>query len=142
MDIFTDPADVLARYDSMQEFTHKFISHPQRRKYLAATYVCHHRRQCVLMYVYDTPQGIIVHHPTHKPSPRRNLERSSAEGRAVNTLDGERRWKQRAYFLEHAEKFNPFAIVDCHHVDQGRLSYAEVRAAATRRAGRITLTPS
>lgn len=140
MDIFTDPADVLARYDSMQEFTRKFISHPQRRRYLAATYVCHHRRQCVLMYVYDTPQGIIVHHPTHKPSPRRNLERSSAEGRAANTLDGDRRWKERAYFLEHSERFSSFAMVDCHHVDQGTVSFVDVRRDTTRRAGRVPVS--
>ncbi|MFQ6483773.1 hypothetical protein [Brachybacterium epidermidis] len=66
-------------------------------KHRAVAFRC--RKGCSMLEVYPTPRGVIVYRPRYRLSPTRNAEQSSAEGRAANTEDGDRRWKAHAGFL-------------------------------------------
>lgn len=84
-----------------------------RKKTLALVYRCHNRERCTLAEIYPSPQGVLVHLPPYKRSPERNAETSNAEGREVNTLDGDRRWKGNSFFIEYALNLT----LNCDHVD-------------------------
>lgn len=60
------------------------------------TYRCA-ERGCLLLDVVQLPEpvGRLFYQPAYKLSPVRNEESSSPEGRARNTVDGDRRWKPR-----------------------------------------------
>lgn len=50
-------------------------------------------KRCLLLLVWDAPEGTLVYRPAYTLSRRLNADTSTAEGRAANTADGERRWK-------------------------------------------------
>lgn len=83
-----------------------------RKKARTLVYRCPNRKRCALAEVYASPAGVLIHHPTYKLSPDLNEQESSADGRAVNTTDGDRRWKVRTYFLEAAANLT----LNCDHV--------------------------
>lgn len=84
-----------------------------RKKTVALTYRCHTPQRCKLAELYPSPEGVLVYLPPYKRSPKRNTETSSPDGRKVNTIDGERRWKGRAFFIEAAWNLT----LNCDHVD-------------------------
>ena len=84
-----------------------------RKKTLSLVYRCSNKERCTLAEIYPSPQGVLVYLPPYKRSPERNQETSSAEGRRVNTIDGERRWKGRAFFIEAAWNLT----LNCDHID-------------------------
>lgn len=65
------------------------------------TYRCTVAR-CLLLDVVETPLGVVLHQKRFKNSSEVNQRRSNAAGRAKNTLDGDRRWKPRTYFLQQS----------------------------------------
>lgn len=66
------------------------------------TYRCATPHRCLLLDVIETPLGTVLHQKRYKSSPEVNLRRSSAAGRAANTIDGDRRWKPRTFYLEQS----------------------------------------
>lgn len=51
------------------------------------------KRGCLLLLVWDAPEGAIWFRPAYKLSRGLNLESSNPAGRANNTADGDRHWK-------------------------------------------------
>lgn len=84
--------------------------HHQQNKAARLIYRC--PRNCVLCRVYVTAQGVVVYFPRYRLSPAANAETSNTDGRATNTLDGERRWKERTRFLDQVVD----APVICDHL--------------------------
>jgi hypothetical protein len=56
-------------------------------------------RRCLLLDVINIPQGVILHRPSYKLSPSLNESSSNEAGRASNTTDGDRRWRQNTGFV-------------------------------------------
>lgn len=83
------------------------------------TYRCHAAR-CLLLDVVDTPVGVLIHQKRYKYSDEQNLQRSSAAGRAANTLDGNNHWRAHSYFIETSALANAERAgrtdVSCDHV--------------------------
>ena len=69
-------------------------------------------RRCLLLDVMEFPEpvGLTFHLPRYRLSPALNAETSSAEGRAKNTEDGDRRWKSHT----SAETFA--VALNCDHL--------------------------
>ena len=59
-------------------------------------YFCKARRGCLLLLVWRTRDGLMFYQPGYKLAPDFNTEHSTADGRAANTVDGDRRWKPQA----------------------------------------------
>ena len=75
------------------EITYQALrSSKQRWRHPHVAYRC--RNGCLLLHVVETPVGTLVHHPSYHLSPTRNAARSSPEGRAANTIDGDRQWRE------------------------------------------------
>lgn len=76
------------------------------------------RRGCLLLHVWDAPEGTVWYRPAYKLSPGLNLENSNAAGRANNTLDGDRRWKANLAPFDHVRMFDPNGGIslECDHV--------------------------
>lgn len=122
----TDPlASALAKLDDLTEFANLFVQHPELRKQRHAKVLCE-QRDCTLAKLYTTTSGLIVYIPRYKLSPTENARRSSQSGREANTIDGERRWKSHAYFLEHALN----VTLTCDHIRQIVIEADEVRRMA------------
>lgn len=83
----------------------------QLKSHLKVTYRCE-LRGCVLLQVLATSQGLIFRKPAYRLSPPENARSSSAEGRAKNTRDGDRRWKETCGLLASAENLS----VNCDHI--------------------------
>lgn len=84
-------AQARAVYDALRT-TGKVSSHR------LLTYRC--PRRCLLLDVVNTPDGLILHRPRYKLSPRLNAESSNESGRTKNTEDGDRRWTANTGFVE------------------------------------------
>src|SRR5699024_1121464 len=62
-------------------------------------YRCPDRKRCLLLDVarFPDPVGMVFHRPGYRLSPTVNAASSSADGRRVNTIDGDRRWKAHTF---------------------------------------------
>ena len=94
------------------------------------TYRCLNRR-CMLLDAIETPMGILLHQPRHKYTEAVNQARSNEAGRKHNTLDGNRRWKERSYFIEFSALNGSLRSagcdLSCDHVLAYMLTGAEFR---------------
>lgn len=72
---------------------------PQMRR---LTYRCATPARCLLLDAVDTPLGVLLHQRRYKQSRGINEARSSAQGRAKNTSDGDNHWLPRTYWLEQS----------------------------------------
>lgn len=100
------------------------LTSPSRAtKHRRMTYRCA-SHQCLLLDAIDAgPLGIVLHQSQYKYSETVNLAQSSAEGRAKNTVDGNRKWKARTYDIEQSALAKKFAgeqqmllALSCDHV--------------------------
>ncbi len=84
----TDP---LAMYQAMDA--------KARRQVLLAEYRCHAKRGCLLLHVWQTPQGRFWYTPRYKLSPRLTESDTTESAREKRTDDGGR-WLPRAGSLD------------------------------------------
>ncbi|WP_271396010.1 hypothetical protein [Neomicrococcus lactis] len=88
---------------------------------------CNDRRRCKMAEVFITASGVLIHQPGYKLSPAVNLDHSSEEGRAKNTLDGERRWKSQTYFSDQCLNLS----LNCDHYTGNVLELQAIKDALT-----------
>lgn len=122
---------------SDQALVEAFCKRPrrERERYLTAVFQC--SRGDVLLYCYTTPLGVILYRPRYRFSPRINEQGSSEDGRAQNTIDGDRRWRENAFILPESELWSMW--LNCDHVLRHQITYAEVKHAVTNKVGQITV---
>jgi len=65
---------------------------------------------CLLLDVFDTPEGLAVFHPAVRLSPDQNDD-TDLEARAERTSDGERRWVEHADLLRDGVEY----ALTCEH---------------------------
>ena len=82
-------------------------------EFLRLTYRCPNR--CALLHLVDTPDGLLVGFPRFKTSPTETERTSNESGRAKNTEDGHRRWRQHAAYIETVSR-PPLSCDDLHNV--------------------------
>ncbi|WIY82576.1 hypothetical protein [Propionimicrobium sp. PCR01-08-3] len=75
-------------------------------------YRCPNRRGCILATVYRTSEGVLIHTNPYKFSPSVNTQSSNESGRARSTVDGDRHWKARTFFLDQGMNIQ----VTCDHL--------------------------
>lgn len=114
------------------EFYNMLKKHGKLKAHRVVTYFCPNR--CRLADVLDTKQGLIIHSPGYKLSPRINEGTTNASGRAANTIDGNRRWKAHTYFIDQAANIT----CSCDHVRAAILEIDRVRTDVA--AGRAEIT--
>lgn len=80
--------------------------------------------RCLLLDAIEVPEPerVLLHQLRYKHGPERNSERSSAEGRAANTYDGDNHWKPRTFYigtsaLDLTDAEGATLNVLCDHVD-------------------------
>lgn len=109
------------------------LTSPSRAgKHRRMTYRCA-SHQCLLLDAIDAGQlGIIMHQGQYKYSDSENQSRSNANGRARNTIDGNRKWKSRTYEIEQSALAREFSdedrmtlSVSCDHVLSYEISNEE-----------------
>ena len=94
----------------------------QLHEHRLVAYRCEER--CGLLDVVESPNGLIIGFPRHKTSPSVTTASSSAEGRARNTEDGDRKWRTQAGFIESVSR----PVLSCDHVDRAVLEDADLRS--------------
>lgn len=102
--------------------------------YRALTYRCPHG--CVLAHVLRTPHGAIVYQPSYRRSPTANTGTLDAKSR--NTLDGDRRWRERAFVLRDWLTTE----LNCDHLMRVPLTPSQVRADLADGADSVTVVES
>lgn len=139
----TEPSDESAQFNAMiralvanaesrSKFAQGFCENPLRRRFLAATFRCRQRR-CVLAFIYNTGDHVIVDQPGYKLSRSENAERSNESGRRKNTYDGERKWKRQTFILQE----DNYHQLNCDHVNAEVVSAQEILTAAQARRDRV-----
>lgn len=122
-----------ARSDAAGAFYSMLKGRGQLKSHRVLTYRC--KRRCLLLDVLDTRHGILVHQPRYRLSPALNAASSSEGGRAKNTEDGHRKWRERAFFLQDALNLS----VQCDHLAQHVVSNERIRGDAAAALGEVTL---
>ena len=92
----------------------------QRRQVAVVEYYCR-QRHCLLLTVFQSPDGLFVTLPRYRKSPERNAAGSVPSARAKRTVDGDRRWKPRVAPLDQfADPLLPQLSVElnCNHYSQ------------------------
>ena len=91
--------------------------------------------RCLLLDIFNTPQGPAAYIPRHRLSPEQNA--STAESaRSTRTVDGERRW------VEHADLLMSDGMqywLNCDHTLNRELTPETVRADIARHADQVLL---
>lgn len=92
-----------------------------RREVLLAEYRC--RERCLLLHIWQTPQGRNYYQPPYRLSPTVTDSETVESARAKRTVDGSRRWRERAGSLDElidfADGLEPKSVgltVTCDHV--------------------------
>ncbi|MDJ1113789.1 hypothetical protein [Microbacterium dauci] len=76
---------------------------------------------CLLLTIFETPSGPAFHQPRYKLSDSLNEIESNAAGRAANTEDGDRRWREQAGMVSAAINF----VLTCDHTRR-TLEFADI----------------
>ena len=108
----------------------------QLHRHRLLTYRCPQR--CTLLEIVDAgPEGRIIGFPRYKTS-RDQTERTSTEsGRAKNTEDGYRRWKQHAAFEESVSR----PPLSCDHLRSVPLEDDAIAADLAARHAEVVVRP-
>lgn len=88
------------------------------------TYRCAHDDRCLLLDALEIPgpERVLLHQKRFKNSDEVNRRRSSEAGRRANTVDGDRHWKPRTYYIGQSaldypdDRPTPRLSVQCDHV--------------------------
>lgn len=101
--------------DAAAEATYHLARQTRRlRGVLLVEYRC--PKGCLLLHAWRSPAGVLGWRPPYRSSPALNAETSTAEGRASNTSDGERRWRGHAFNLDSARSWEGHALpLTCDH---------------------------
>lgn len=117
-----DPFDAIAaevkrRGDREREILrqHQEASAVAVRRSSLAEYRCDHQKDCLLFRGWRTPGGDVYVIPGYKLEPATNLATSSDEGRRINTIDGDRRWRARGGDLDDLRRATNPIDVRCAH---------------------------
>lgn len=89
----------------------------QVKSHRVFVYRCATDRRCLLADVLNTTSGILIHQPGYKLSAEVNSANSTESGRAKNTTDGARHWKDRTFMLSQALNLT----LSCDHIPQQAL---------------------
>lgn len=75
-------------------------------------------RGCLLLLVWDAPEGTLWLRPAYKLSQGLNLESSIPAGRSNNTVDGDRRWNANLAPFDQVRIFDEGGGIslECDHV--------------------------
>lgn len=127
----------MARLDARADEANAFYAMLKKRGRLKAHRAVAYRcpKRCLLADVLTTAQGIIIHVPAYKLSPKVNEESSSASGRAANTTDGDRRWKAHTFPVEAAIN----VTCTCDHVHHFVLDVDTIEADVEARRGEVVI---
>lgn len=96
-------------------------------------------RRCLLIDVVQFPEpvGVIVHQPRYRLSPELNAASSSESGRAKNTEDGDRRWREQ--FMVPETMLNVTAT--CDHLAQIAVSKERMQRDVDAGLREVIVTP-
>ncbi len=91
---------------------------------------------CTLAVIFQVPGRVVCWVPAYKNSPTLNDAASVASARAKNTVDGDRRWRERGYNVGDLAEFTGGGMkagipVQCDH-HRGTLDPQQVLSAAGR----------
>ena len=89
--------ELYGRTELAESLYPKLVLVAKRMRLHRLTYRC--RNRCLLLDAIETPAGIVLRQKRYKFSDGLNASRSSADGRRVNTYDGDDHWKAHTYFL-------------------------------------------
>lgn len=109
-------------------------------------YWCDRHKRCLLLDAVGLPTGdVILHQKRYKLSDELNLARSSADGRAKNTFDGENHWKPRTYYIDTSaldldDTDGATLEIQCDHVIKP-LTPSEFRSDWTARRAEVRVRP-
>lgn len=107
----------------------------QLHEHLRLTYRCPQR--CALLHLVDTPDGLLVGFPRFKTSPEETERTSSEAGRAKNTEDGHRRWRQHAAYIDNVSR----PPLSCDHLHNVPLEDAAIAADLDQGHTEVTVRP-
>jgi len=100
------------RNDLAESLYPKLVKVAKRMRLHRLTYRC--RNRCLLLDAIETPEGIVLHQKRYKLSDELNASTSTADGRRVNTYDGDDHWKSHTYWAVPDELGN--VRVQCDHI--------------------------
>ena len=103
-----------ARNELAESLYPKLVKVAKRMRLHRLTYWCRNNNRCLLLDAIETLDGIVVHQKRYKLSDELNASTSSADGRRVNTYDGEGHWKPHTYLASPDEMGN--LCVRCDHL--------------------------
>lgn len=104
----------------------------QLNKLRRLTYRCQVNREMLLDAV-ETPAGLLFYVKGYKNSPTVNEATSVAEARATRTTDGDRHWREQAFWAEESTLSRPdipeaCLFLNCDHVLRHGLTAARFHA--------------
>lgn len=130
-----DTQDMLDKYASKYEAGDRDFFKGRER----AVWRCK-RRGCLLLLVWNAPEGTLWFRPAYKLSHGLNLESSNAAGRANNTVDGHRHWKANLALFDQVRLFDEGGGIslECDHVHHFAVRDRIVAAVDASRPGKPT----
>lgn len=138
----SDVTEVFAKWDerdrqAVELYAALRSNERTRKRALTIVYRCPVDR-CTLAEFYASPAGLLAHQPPYKLSPALNLEESSDSGRAANTRDGDRHWKEQTGFMDSAE-WN--RVLNCDHIHAYILEGTRVQEDVKSGRREVIITP-
>lgn len=141
----SDDAALRAQFDALdaaaaraEAFVAMLKRHGQLNRRADVIYRCPSPKRCALARVYRTAAGDVVQVPRYKLSPAVNEATSSEAGRAANTEDGARRWREHSFMIGHALN----VALNCDHTLQLVLTRERIAADLAAGAGEVVLAPA
>ena len=96
------PKEVSARRQAAARASYEAMTPTARKQVLLAEYRCRTKKRCLLLHVWQTPQGRCYYHPRYDLSPEVNQATSVEAARKKRTSDGGGKWLPR--WFAHAQK--------------------------------------
>jgi hypothetical protein len=118
--VLFDPQGETTPLQDFAETNYKAMTRKERRQVLLAEYSCR-TRGCLLLHVWNTPQGRCYYQPRYALSPEVNKAESVEAARQKRTSDGNHKWMARWGSLDELLEFcgeEPDLGIDlnCDHV--------------------------
>lgn len=120
-----------------------YLAIPKRRlrQVLLVEYRCYAGAGCLLLHIWQSPQGILFYKQGAKLSSTRNAAMSNESGRRRNTVDGDRDWRGYGGVLDDLRSWADTAVglpLQCAHVDTYAPAAAVLRDTDQSRPGNPT----
>ncbi len=101
-------------------------THEQRRQVALGRWYCTASHPCLLLEVWQAPGRRLGVLPSYTLPPAANAALSSAEGRTANTVDGDRKWKPWAVFIDELPRSSNLTLTCKHPLEQPLLDVADL----------------